>query len=80
MLVVVLTLAGCSIGGPAAGSAGDPRLMEGPNCYREAKSEYEAAGTSQNPNAALMNIGSELGARENPFERCSSAAGSKPTK
>jgi hypothetical protein len=75
-IVIVIALAGCS---SAAGSArGGPELqVEEPTCYRQAKTEYEAAGASQSPNAALLNIGAALVAKDNTFEKCAPAGGGK---
>ena len=71
-----MALAGCV---SATGSArSDPEAqMQEPTCYRDTKSEYEAAGASQNPNAALLNIGGDLGSRDNVLEKCMPAAGAR---
>ena len=75
-MVIVMALAGC---GSAAGSArDDPQLqVDEPTCYRDAKSEYESAGASQSPNAAMLNIGASLAAKDNGFGKCVPAAGEK---
>jgi hypothetical protein len=73
-MVFVMALAGC---GFATGSArGDPQpQVEEPTCYRDTKSEYEAAGASQSPNTALLNIGASLAAKDNALGKCVPAAG-----
>jgi hypothetical protein len=75
-MVIVIAIAGC---GSAIGSArGDSQHpMDEPACYRDTKSEYEAAGASQSPNAALLNIGASLAAKDNAFGKCVPAAGEK---
>jgi len=75
-IFMVVTLAGC---GSATGSArGDPEVqVDEPACYRDAKSEYEAAGASQSPNAALLNIGGSLAARDNGFGKCVPTGGER---
>jgi hypothetical protein len=73
-MLIVTALAGC---GSATGSARDDRqlLMDEPACYRDTKSEYEAAGASQSPNAAMLKIGASLAARDNALGKCLPAAG-----
>jgi hypothetical protein len=75
-MVIVMGLAGC---GSAIGSARDDpqQQMEEPTCYRDTKSEYEAAGASQSPNAGLLNIGASLAAKDNGFGKCVPAAGER---
>jgi hypothetical protein len=75
-MVIVMALAGCNF---TTGSARrDPeRQVEEPTCYRDAKSEYEAAGASQSPNAAFLNIGAALVSKDNAFEKCAPAGGGK---
>jgi hypothetical protein len=75
-MIFVMALAGC---GMATGSArGDPQSrMDEPTCYRDTKSEYEAAGASQSPNTALLNIGASLAAKDNGFGKCLPATGEK---
>jgi hypothetical protein len=75
--IVVLGLAGCAPGSFNAGGAyNDPQFrMEEPACYRETKSNYEAAGTGPDPNAALLNIGAALIAKDNALGLCTSARG-----
>jgi hypothetical protein len=75
-MVSVMALAGC---GSPAGSARDDRQLQmaEPTCYRDTKSEYEAAGASQSPNAALLNIGASLAARDNALGKCLPAAGER---
>jgi hypothetical protein len=81
-VIIVLALTGCSASVSPSGSAGgDPvSRMEEPACYREAKSSYEAAGTSSDPNAALVNIGAALSARDSVFDRCTPARDLKQTQ
>ena len=78
-IVFVMALAGCGFSSSTTGNAhGDSELQaEEPTCYREAKSEYEAAGASQSPNAALLNIGAALAFKDNAFEKCAPAADGK---
>jgi hypothetical protein len=63
-MVMAIALAGC--GSAIGGGRADPETqIDEPTCYREAKSEYEAAGASQNPNAGMLNIGAALAAKDN---------------
>jgi hypothetical protein len=71
---LVMGLTGCAAGNFA--SHGNPESrMDGPACYRETKANYEAAGTGPDPNAALVNIGTGLMAKDDGFEHCVPAAG-----
>ena len=80
--LAVLGLAGCGSDSRTAGSVhGDTEFrMEGPPCYREAKSNYEAAGTSPDPNAALVKIGAGLIARDDAFGQCTPARDREQTR
>ena len=71
-LVAAIAPGGCGAGSFAAGSThGDlEHRMEGPVCYRETKSRYEAAATGSDPNAALINIGMALSANDGGLEQC----------
>jgi hypothetical protein len=80
-IIVVLALAGCGAGTSTAGSGhADPEVQMETACYQKAESDYEAAGIGPNPNAALMNIGAALTAKDNAFEQCVRARGGKQTK
>jgi hypothetical protein len=78
-MVIMLALAGCGSPGSAAGSTrNDPGLkVDEPACYRDARSEYEAAGASKTPNAALLDIGAALASRDNGLEKCVPAVSGK---
>ncbi len=75
-IVILMALGGC---GASAGSArGDSELqVQEPACYRNTKSEYEAAGTSQSPNAALLDIGAALATNDNTLQKCLPAGGGR---
>ena len=81
-MIIVLAHAGCGAGSFTSGSArGDAEFqLERAACYREAKLNYEAAGAGPDPNAALMNIGAALIAKDNAFEQCTPARGLQQTK
>lgn len=75
-MVFVLALAGCGMA--TGGVRGDPQpQVAEPTCYRDTKTEYEAAGASQSPNTALLNIGASLAAKDNGFGKCLPAADEK---
>lgn len=81
VLVIALGLAGCGASASNAESAqGSASRMEGPACYRDAKSNYEAAATGPDPNAALMNIGAALTATDDAFAHCDPEPDLKRTK
>jgi hypothetical protein len=77
-MVIVMALVGCGSIGSTSGSAhGDSELQAEPTCYRDTKSEYEAVGANQSPNAALLNIGAALTSNDNAFENCASSGRAK---
>jgi hypothetical protein len=73
-MVVVMALAGCSAT-PGSTRGQSDSQTEGPACYRETKSQYEAAEAGQSPNAALLNIAAALASKDNAFENCVPATG-----
>jgi hypothetical protein len=81
-IIVASAVAGCAADSFTAGTAhGDAEFrMQGPACYRQAKSNYEAAGASPDPNAALMNIGAALSAKDDAFEQCTLTPGRGQTR
>ena len=68
-VALVMGLAGCAAGNFAPQGNPESR-MDGPACYRDTKANYEAAGTGPDPNAALVNIGAGLMAKDDAFEHC----------
>jgi hypothetical protein len=76
-IAIVIAVAGCNSGGSTNGNSRGESQVEEPTCYRDVKSEYESAGVSQNPNAALLNIGGELASKDETFEKCVPTGGAR---
>jgi hypothetical protein len=76
-MAILIAVAGCNSGSSANGNPRGESQVEEPTCYRDAKSEWESAGVSQNPNAALLNIGGELASKDETFEKCMPAGGAR---
>jgi hypothetical protein len=76
-MVIVIAVAGCNSGSSANGNPRGESQVEEPTCYRDVKSEWESAGVSQNPNAALLNIGGELASKDETFEKCMPTGGAR---
>ena len=79
-IIIAVALSGCGTGmSPSGGARDDPEAhMEEPACYREAKSNYEAAGTSSELQHSVAEYWSGIGRQRHRFRDMCARGGSHP--